>query len=78
MHLSSLCLLLVGVPLLQASENTGIKMTIRRVFLEIRVSRLSTCREIGSGWSSEIMSGSEKQMAHKNGYPAAARCHYAV
>ena len=31
-HLSSLCLLLVGVPLLQASENTGIKMTIRRVF----------------------------------------------
>ena len=32
MHLSSLCLLLVGVPLLQASENTGIKMTIRRVF----------------------------------------------
>ena len=31
MHLSSLCLLLVGVPLLQASENTGIKMTIRRV-----------------------------------------------
>ena len=32
MHLSSLCLLLVGVPLLQASENTGIKMTIRRIF----------------------------------------------
>lgn len=32
MHLSSLCLLLVGVPLLQALENTGIKMTIRRVF----------------------------------------------
>jgi hypothetical protein len=31
-HLSSLCLLLVGVPLLQASENTGIKMAIRRVF----------------------------------------------
>ena len=34
MHLSSLCLLLVGVPLLQASENTGIKMTIRRIFAE--------------------------------------------
>lgn len=32
MYLSSLCLLLVGVPLLQASENTGIKMTIRRIF----------------------------------------------
>ena len=32
MCLSSLCLLLVGVPLLQASENSGIKMTIRRVF----------------------------------------------
>lgn len=32
MILSSLCLLLVGIPLLQASENTGIKMTIRRVF----------------------------------------------
>src|SRR6185437_240407 len=32
MHLSPLCLLLVGVPLLQASENTGIEMTIRRVF----------------------------------------------
>jgi hypothetical protein len=31
-YLSSLCLLLVGVPLLQASENTGIKMTIRRLF----------------------------------------------
>jgi hypothetical protein len=31
-YLSSLCLLLVGVPLLQASENTGIKMTIRRIF----------------------------------------------
>lgn len=32
MHLSSLCLLLLAVPLLQASENTGIKMTIRHVF----------------------------------------------
>ena len=32
MHLPSLCLFFVGVPLLQASENTGIKMTIRRVF----------------------------------------------
>jgi hypothetical protein len=31
-HLSSLCLLLVGIPLLQASENSGLKMTIRRVF----------------------------------------------
>jgi hypothetical protein len=31
-HLSPLCLLLVGVPLLQAQENTGIKMTIRHVF----------------------------------------------
>lgn len=32
MHLSFFGLLLVGVPLLQASENTGIKMTIRHVF----------------------------------------------
>jgi hypothetical protein len=32
-HLSSFCLLLVGIPLVQASENTGIKMTIRRVFV---------------------------------------------
>lgn len=31
MRFASLCLLLAGVPLLQASENTGIKMTIRRV-----------------------------------------------
>jgi len=31
-YLSFLCLILVGVPLLQASENTGIKMTIRRIF----------------------------------------------
>lgn len=31
-HLSSLCLILVAVPLLQASEDTGIKMTIRHVF----------------------------------------------
>ncbi len=32
MHLSFFGLLLVGVPLLQASENTGIKIRIRRVF----------------------------------------------
>lgn len=31
-HLSPLCLLLVGIPLLQAPENTGIKITIRHVF----------------------------------------------
>jgi len=31
-YLLPLCLLLVGVSLLQASENTGIKMTIRRTF----------------------------------------------
>ena len=31
-HLSSLCLLLLGAPLLQASENIGIKMTMRRIF----------------------------------------------
>ena len=30
-HFSPLCLLLIGVPLLQAPENTGIKMTIRHV-----------------------------------------------
>ena len=32
MHLSPICLLLLGVPLLKTSENTGIKMTVRRVF----------------------------------------------
>lgn len=32
MHLFSPCLLVAGVPLSQASENTGIKMTIRRIF----------------------------------------------
>ena len=32
MLLSPLCLLLLGVPLLQTSGNTGIKMTVRRVF----------------------------------------------
>ncbi len=32
MHFSLACLLLVGLPLLQASENIGIKMTIRRAF----------------------------------------------
>ncbi len=32
MHLSSLCFLLVGVPLLQASEGIGVKITIRHVF----------------------------------------------
>ena len=32
MHLPPLCLLLLAVPLQQTSENTGIKMTVRRVF----------------------------------------------
>lgn len=32
MHLSFLCLLLLVIPLMQASEKTGIKMTIRHVF----------------------------------------------
>ncbi|HEX4757949.1 MAG TPA: hypothetical protein VH308_08200, partial [Terracidiphilus sp.] len=32
MHLPPICLLFLGVPLLQTSEDTGIKMTVRRVF----------------------------------------------
>ena len=79
MHLSSLCLLLVGVPLLQASENTGIKMTIRRVFAgnpseqTIYVQGDRKRMEFRNYEGQRKADGSQEWLSGPR-----ARCHYAV
>jgi hypothetical protein len=68
-HLSFLCSLLVGVPLLQASENTGIKMTIRRVFAGNSSEQTIYVQGDRKRMEFRNYAGSEKQMAHNNGCP---------
>jgi hypothetical protein len=71
-HLSSLCLLFLAAPLLQASETTGIKMTIRHVFAGNPSEQTIYVQATERGWNSGTTWVGQKQMAHSNGYPGHA------